>query len=205
MLLTHSIRTRTYKLNRTALLISAITSIGLSACSTQQMSKSVVETNSSTVSQQPITNKEPLKNKEQLAPVVVSGATPVVEMVSADYASNNTNSPNMLTRSVSQSMVMPSPSPIRVAPEARDNYQKNAANPVHRTADMPVATLSIDTDTGSYANIRRYLNEGQLPPAAAVRVEEMINYFPYDFSNSRRLGRAPLWLRLSLSTRHGIR
>ncbi|SNT70714.1 vWA domain-containing protein [Psychrobacter sp. LV10R520-6] len=198
MLLTHSIRTRTYKLNRTALLISAITSIGLSACSTQQMSKSVVETNSSTVSQQPITNKEPLKNKEQLAPVVVSGATPVVEMVSADYASNNTNSPNMLTRSVSQSMVMPSPSPIRVAPEARDNYQKNAANPVHRTADMPVATLSIDTDTGSYANIRRYLNEGQLPPAAAVRVEEMINYFPYDFSNSRRLGRAPFMVETEL-------
>ncbi|WP_201556607.1 vWA domain-containing protein [Psychrobacter sp. 72-O-c] len=183
MLLSHSIRTRTYKLNRTVLLISAITSIGLSACSTQQMSKPVAETSSSTVSQQPETNKEPS------APVVVSGATPVVGIVSADHASNSTNSPNMLTRSASQSTVMPSS--IRVAPEARDNYQKNAANPVHRTADMSVATLSIDTDTGSYANVRRYLNEGQLPPTAAVRVEEMINYFPYDFSNSRRLGRAP--------------
>jgi len=49
MLLIHSIRTRTYKSNRTALLISAITSVGLSACSTQQMSKPVAETTSSTV------------------------------------------------------------------------------------------------------------------------------------------------------------
>jgi Ca-activated chloride channel family protein len=143
------------------------------------MSKPVAETTSSTVSQPSVANKKPL------APVVVSGAPPEAEMVSADY----TNSSTMLTRSASQSM--PSPPPIRIAPEARDNYQKNAANPIHRTADMPVATLSIDTDTGSYANMRRYLNEGQLPPAAAVRVEEMINYFPYDFSNSRRLGNAP--------------
>lgn len=75
--------------------------------------------------------------------------------------------------------------------ESRDNYQKNIANPIQRTLDNPVATLSIDTDTGSYANIRRYLNEGSLPPSDAVRVEEMINYFNYDFANSKRLGRAP--------------
>lgn len=75
--------------------------------------------------------------------------------------------------------------------ESRDNYQKNIANPIQRTLDNPVATLSIDTDTGSYANIRRYLNEGSLPPRDAVRVEEMINYFNYDFANSKRLGRAP--------------
>lgn len=75
--------------------------------------------------------------------------------------------------------------------ESRDNYQKNSANPIQRTLDHPVATLSIDTDTGSYANIRRYLNEGSLPPRDAIRVEEMINYFNYDFANSKRLGRAP--------------
>lgn len=75
--------------------------------------------------------------------------------------------------------------------ENRDNYQKNIANPIQRTLNNPVATLSIDTDTGSYANIRRYLNEGALPPSDAVRVEEMINYFNYDFANSKRLGRAP--------------
>ncbi|WP_261870858.1 von Willebrand factor type A domain-containing protein [Psychrobacter sp. JCM 18901] len=56
---------------------------------------------------------------------------------------------------------------------------------------MAVSTLSIDTDTGSYANVRRYLNEGQLPPVDAVRVEELINYFNYQFDDGKRLGSAP--------------
>ncbi|MFQ3226027.1 MAG: Ca-activated chloride channel family protein [Lentimonas sp.] len=43
----------------------------------------------------------------------------------------------------------------------------------------PLSTFSIDVDTASYANVRRFLNQGQLPPADAVRIEEMINYFPY--------------------------
>lgn len=44
----------------------------------------------------------------------------------------------------------------------------------------PLSTFSIDVDTASYANVRRYLNQGQLPPADAVRIEELINYFAYD-------------------------
>ncbi|MEM8866799.1 MAG: von Willebrand factor type A domain-containing protein [Verrucomicrobiota bacterium] len=43
----------------------------------------------------------------------------------------------------------------------------------------PLSTFSIDVDTASYANVRRYLNQGQFPPADAVRIEELINYFPY--------------------------
>jgi Ca-activated chloride channel family protein len=43
----------------------------------------------------------------------------------------------------------------------------------------PLSTFSIDVDTASYANVRRFLNSGQLPPANAVRIEELINYFPY--------------------------
>ena len=42
-----------------------------------------------------------------------------------------------------------------------------------------LSTFSIDVDTASYANVRRFLNQGQLPPADALRIEEMINYFPY--------------------------
>lgn len=56
---------------------------------------------------------------------------------------------------------------------------------------MAVSTLSIDTDTGSYANVRRYLNEGRLPPIDAVRVEELINYFQYQFDDGKRLNNAP--------------
>jgi len=67
-------------------------------------------------------------------------------------------------------------------PEAsREQYQRLAANPVRSVAEAPVSTFSIDVDTGSYANVRRFLNEGRLPPAEAVRLEELVNYFPYAY------------------------
>jgi len=63
----------------------------------------------------------------------------------------------------------------------RENYAAIDANPVHRVIEQPVSTFSIDVDTGSYSNIRRMLNSGRLPPEDAVRVEEMINYFSYNY------------------------
>jgi len=66
-------------------------------------------------------------------------------------------------------------------PVDRDNYAHFDDNPVRRVTEQPVSTFSIDVDTGSYANIRRMLREGRLPPGDAVRVEEMINYFSYDY------------------------
>lgn len=64
-----------------------------------------------------------------------------------------------------------------------EKYQNNEVNPVKSVAQEPVSTFSIDVDTGSYANVRRYLNdEGQLPPVDAVRIEELVNYFNYHYS-----------------------
>jgi Ca-activated chloride channel homolog len=63
-----------------------------------------------------------------------------------------------------------------------ERYQHLADNPVHLVAEQPVSTFSIDVDTGAYANVRRYLNAGQLPPQDAARVEEMINYFDYQYA-----------------------
>lgn len=60
-------------------------------------------------------------------------------------------------------------------------YQQTAPNPVMRTAEQPVSTFSLDVDTASYANVRRFLRHGQKPPRDAVRVEELVNYFPYDY------------------------
>ncbi|KXZ67626.1 von Willebrand factor [Acinetobacter venetianus] len=62
-----------------------------------------------------------------------------------------------------------------------EKYQKNEVNPVHRVADDAISTFSIDVDTGSYTNTRRYLNDGRLPPVDAIRAEEMINYFDYQY------------------------
>ncbi len=66
-------------------------------------------------------------------------------------------------------------------PTDRENYGHFDDNPVKRVAEAPVSTFSIDVDTGSYSNVRRFLNQGGLPVKDAVRVEEMINYFSYDY------------------------
>lgn len=68
-----------------------------------------------------------------------------------------------------------------VEPIDRENYQHFDDNTVKIAAVDPVSTFSIDVDTGSYSNMRRFLSGGQLPPADAVRVEELINYFSYDY------------------------
>ena len=67
----------------------------------------------------------------------------------------------------------------------RENYGKIDPNPLHRVAENPVSTFSIDVDTGAYTNVRRILNEGRLPPGDAVRVEELINYFNYAYAAPR--------------------
>ena len=64
-----------------------------------------------------------------------------------------------------------------------ERYGHYEPNPVHAVAEQPVSTFSIDVDTGSYANIRRFLTQtGRLPPADAVRIEEIINYFDYGYA-----------------------
>lgn len=72
--------------------------------------------------------------------------------------------------------------PVYRQPVDTEQYDPVNDNPVHRAAEQPVSTFSIDVDTGAYANVRRFLNEGRLPPRDAVRVEEMINYFDYQYT-----------------------
>ncbi len=61
-------------------------------------------------------------------------------------------------------------------------YAELVQNRVKRASEEPVSTFSIDVDTGAYAVVRRYLNQGSLPPGNAVRIEEMINYFDYAYT-----------------------
>jgi Ca-activated chloride channel family protein len=70
---------------------------------------------------------------------------------------------------------------IAAPPENRERFGKADANPVKSVATDPVSTFSVDVDTASYAFVRRSLMEGQMPERDAVRVEEMVNYFPYDW------------------------
>ncbi|MBT0962382.1 VWA domain-containing protein [Denitromonas sp. IR12] len=92
----------------------------------------------------------------------------------------------------------PRPAPLSPPPAVdRERYQAIDANPVHQVATAPVSTFSIDVDTGSWSNLRRFLNQGRLPPANAVRVEECINYFPYD--DAPPTGRTPFAVHTELA------
>lgn len=80
----------------------------------------------------------------------------------------------------------PPPATLAFEPGARprfntEAYSYIAENPLLRAADQPLSTFSVDVDTASYANVRRFLNMGRLPPKDAVRIEELLNYFGYDY------------------------
>ena len=64
---------------------------------------------------------------------------------------------------------------------SRDQYDGEEVSPVKVVANEPVSTFSVDVDTGAYTNARRFISEGQMPPKAAVRTEEFVNYFRYDY------------------------
>ena len=66
-----------------------------------------------------------------------------------------------------------------------EEYGRFEEQPFLRAADNPLSTFSIDVDTASYSNIRRFIRTGQLPPRQAVRIEEMVNYFSYSYPEPR--------------------
>lgn len=84
-----------------------------------------------------------------------------------------------------------------LAQPSTEAYANADSNPVKIVADEPVSTFSIDVDTASYAVVRSSLSGGILPPAEAVRVEEMVNYFPYDYP-APAAGEAPFRTSVSL-------
>jgi Ca-activated chloride channel family protein len=78
----------------------------------------------------------------------------------------------------------PPPAEAAVAADQEHNtesYDQVVENAFLAVAKNPLSTFSIDVDTASYANTRRFLAQGQLPPKDAVRIEELINYFDYDY------------------------
>ena len=72
----------------------------------------------------------------------------------------------------------------------REEYRHTPENDFKRVSAHPLSTFSIDADTASYSNVRRFLNDDELPPDGAVRLEELINYFQFDYAQPR--GDAPV-------------
>lgn len=78
-------------------------------------------------------------------------------------------------------LAWPGPQSLANEPPSAEAYAPVVENPFLLVEHQPLSTFSIDVDTASYTNVRRFLNEGQLPPPGAVRIEEMINYFTYNY------------------------
>lgn len=96
-------------------------------------------------------------------------------------------------------MYAPTPMP-RMAYRERntESYKKVPENDFMSVHTNPLSTISVDVDRASYSNIRRFINQGQMPPADAVRVEEMINYFDYKYPQPQ--GDDPLAIVTELTT-----
>jgi len=105
--------------------------------------------------------------------------------------------------------------PVRKSVPVSNNesYDHIVENTFKKTKDEALSTFSIDVDTASYSNMRRFLNQNQLPPMGSVRIEEMINYFTYDypqptgdeaFSVSTEVSTAP-WNKAHKLVRIGLR
>lgn len=91
---------------------------------------------------------------------------------------------------IADDMVYPpypeTPPQRRYKPRSTEEYDPIYENPFLMAQTSPLSTFSVDVDTASYSNVRRFLEQGQLPPANAVRIEEMVNYFEYNYPTPRR-------------------
>ena len=83
-----------------------------------------------------------------------------------------------LSAPLAANLAPPQPDPM----PNRDRFEDVPANPVMVTTEDPVSTFSIDVDTASYAVVRNHLHDCELPPTDAVRIEEMVNYFDYEYA-----------------------
>ncbi len=89
------------------------------------------------------------------------------------------------------------PPPPAMDPSAGEGYDHIQENDFIAVKDDPRSTFSIDVDTASYANVRRFLEGGSMPPPEAVRLEEMVNYFAYDYESP--LGSDPFSINTEVS------
>ncbi|UJB18470.1 vWA domain-containing protein [Lysobacter capsici] len=108
--------------------------------------------------------------------LVMAGCGKKVDHAEADAAASVEETANVIAMPAAAEPAYQVEPPVNT-----ERYAKIEANPIHRVAEQPVSTFSIDVDTGSYANVRRMLAAGELPPKDAVRVEELVNYFDYGY------------------------
>ena len=122
----------------------------------------------------------PRKELARMKSAEMKLAAPPAESEAANSVARSPASTTLMA----EPTIAPAPMPadtLQPAEKNRDRIQDFKSNPVRSAKEDPVSTFSIDVDTASYSLVRRSLKDGVLPQPDTVRVEEMVNYFPYDW------------------------
>lgn len=125
------------------------------------------------------------KGKAEQSVNIASPISPMLAPAPRDKKAMATGATGLSLPQPLYESMMPPPIADRLQPlppGEQESYNALAENPLVVTANDPLSTFSIDVDTASYANVRRLIGGGALPPPGAVRIEEMINYFTYNYA-----------------------
>ncbi|MEO8770306.1 MAG: von Willebrand factor type A domain-containing protein [Ferruginibacter sp.] len=146
------------------------------------------------INHQPVINVILVRNTQELTAVVVTSLGAVRQKASIGYRdlsnslqatvsglSFSNNATVFTNKSYSYDSYALDADGVNDSLGNTEGYAHITENSFKKVTDEPLSTFSIDVDAASYSNVRRFLNNGQLPPAGAVRIEEMINYFKYNY------------------------
>lgn len=124
---------------------------------------------------------------QQLEEVVITGYAPVMQQHYTGSVSVVTKSSRSKKKqnTSSNTIVYTQPQSYPDHDFNTEEYEGIDENDFRNVSKAPLSTFSIDVDAASYSNIRRFLNNGQRPPVDAIRIEEMINYFDYDYEDPK--------------------
>lgn len=166
---------------RNKLVLTFSAAVFLAACATDEQAT----TNSNTRDEVVYTSAS---SEQKIEEVLVTGRrraeldqSASVEMREYEFVSQDQD--QLVKQRAVQSMYVPQS--ISQTLQSNENYSDLEENDIQQVATDPVSTFSIDVDTASYSNIRRMITgQGYLPPKDAVKIEEMVNYFSYDYPSS---------------------
>ncbi|MFT4747597.1 MAG: Ca-activated chloride channel family protein [Congregibacter sp.] len=122
-------------------------------------------------------NKTAEHSEIKRKPVAINSRPQVVELHDVSVIGSRTLEKSSIYHSQLQHY-----KPVKWPIVNTENYQHYSENGIRSVLQNLITTFSIDVDTGSYTNIRRMINQGILPPADAIRIEEFINYFDYNYA-----------------------
>lgn len=131
-------------------------------------SKNLTASNGSAQSDSVTTETVATTQKSEMSPNTVNSLT-------------DTATASMDLKAGNEMTTLPAPAEPNVVPPSGEGYTEIVENMFQTTDEQPVTTFSIDVDTAGYSNLRRFINGGTMPPVEAVRIEEMLNYFSYDY------------------------